>query len=95
MVLDHAFTGLQTGADGRVRAQLAGPDADITLWAGPGYTWLQVFTGDALGPDARRRAVAIEPMTCPPNAFVTGTDLITIAPGGSTAHQWGIEATIR
>ena len=82
-------------ADGRVRAQLAGPDADITLWAGPGYTWLQVFTGDALGPDARRRAVAIEPMTCPPNAFVTGTDLITIAPGGSTAHQWGIEATIR
>src|SRR5215469_13482504 len=94
-VLDHAFTGLETGADGRARAQLAGPAADITLWAGPGYGWLQVFTGDALGLDARRRAVAIEPMTCPPNAFVTGTDLITIEPGKSTAHRWGIEAAVR
>ncbi|HEY7325249.1 MAG TPA: aldose 1-epimerase family protein [Streptosporangiaceae bacterium] len=94
-VLDHAFTGLKTGADGRARAQLAGPDADITLWAGPGYGWLQVFTGDTLAPDSRRRAVAIEPMTCPPNAFVTGADLITIAPGESTAYQWGIEAAVR
>jgi aldose 1-epimerase len=93
-ILDHAFTGLETGADGRARAQLAGPDAEVTLWAGPGYGWLQVFTGDALGPDARRRAVAVEPMTCPPNAFVTGADLITIAPGESTAHQWGIEAAV-
>jgi aldose 1-epimerase len=78
-----------------VRAQLRGPDAEITLWAGPGYGWLQVFTGDTLGPEARRRAVAIEPMTCPPNAFVTGTDLLAIGPGESTAHQWGIEAAIR
>jgi len=94
-VLDHGFTGLDTGADGRARTQLTGPDAEITLWAGPGYGWLQVFTGDTLGPDARRRAVAIEPMTCPPNAFVTGTDLLTIQPGESSAVQWGIEATIR
>jgi len=93
--LDHAFTGLDGGPDGRARAQLTGPVADITLWAGPGYGWLQVFTGDSLGPDARRRAVAIEPMTCPPNAFVTGTDLLTIEPGESSSHQWGIEATIR
>lgn len=94
-MLDHAFTGLETGPDGRARACLSGPDADITLWAGPGYGWLQVFTGDTLGPSARRRAVAIEPMTCPPNAFVTGTDLLTIEPGESAAHRWGIEATIR
>jgi len=93
--LDHALTGLATDADGLARAVLAGPDAEVTLWAGPGYGWLQVFTGDSLGPDARRRAVAIEPMTCPPNAFVTGTDLLTIEPGESSAHQWGIEAAIR
>jgi aldose 1-epimerase len=94
-MLDHAFTGLQNSADGRASARLTGPDAEITLWAGPGYRWLQVFTGDTLRPDARRRAVAIEPMTCPPNAFVTGTDLITIEPGDAAAHQWGIEAAIR
>jgi len=94
-MLDHAFTGLDTGADGRARTRLTGPDAEITLWAGPGYGWLQVFTGDTLGSGDRRRAVAIEPMTCPPNAFVTGTDLLTIEPGDSSTVQWGIEATVR
>lgn len=90
--LDTAFTGLYTDEDGRTRARLTGPDAEITLWTGPGYRWLQVFTGDTLGPDARRRALAIEPMTCPPNAFVTGTDLLTIEPGGTATQQWGIRA---
>ncbi|MBO0838513.1 MAG: aldose 1-epimerase family protein [Actinobacteria bacterium] len=94
-VLDHAFTGLSTGANGRAMAVLTGPDAQITLWGGAGYSWLQVFTGDTLGPDARRRAVAIEPMTCPPNAFVTGTDLLSLEPGASVRYQWGISAAIR
>lgn len=91
--LDTAFTGLYTGADGRAWARLTGPDAEVALWAGPGYRWLQVFTGDALGPDERRRALAIEPMTCPPNAFVSGIDLLTIEPGDSATRQWGIQAT--
>src|SRR5215469_11891970 len=90
----HPYLRAGHGTDGRARTRLTGPDADLTLWAGPGYGWLQVFTGDTLGPDTRRRAVAIEPMTCPPNAFVTGTDLLIIEPGESTAHQWGIEATV-
>ena len=91
--LDTAFTDLYASEDGRVWARLTGPDAEIALWAGPGYRWLQVFTGDALGPEARRRALAIEPMTCPPNAFVSGIDLLTIEPGGSATQQWGIQAT--
>ena len=66
---------------------------EVALWAGPGYGWLQVFTGDALGPARRRRAVAIEPMTCPPNAFVSGTDLLMLEPGDSVTHTWGIEVT--
>jgi aldose 1-epimerase len=91
--LDHAFTSLATDAHGRAWASLTGPATEVSLWAGPGYRWLQVFTGDPLGPDARRRALAIEPMTCPPNAFVTGTDLLTVAPGSSVTHSWGIRAT--
>jgi aldose 1-epimerase len=90
--LDHAFTGLAAGPDGRVVARLAGPDAELALWAGAGYRWLQVFTGDPLGPESRRRALAIEPMTCPPNAFVTGADVQTIAPGTAVTHNWGIQA---
>jgi len=91
--LDTAFTDLYSGEDGRAQVRLTGPDAEIALWAGPGYRWLQVFTGDTLGPDTRRRALAVEPMTCPPNAFVTGIDLLTIEPGGSATQQWGIQAT--
>ncbi len=92
--LDHAFTGLDTDADGRAWARLAGPAAEVALWAGLGHRWLQVFTGDALGPDARRRAVAIEPMTCPPNAFASGTDVLVLQPGDSVIHRWGIQATV-
>jgi len=91
--LDHAFTDLDRDDDGRAWARLSGPGRAVALWAGTGYRWLQAFTGDPLGPERRRRAVAIEPMTCPPNAFVTGTDLVTIAPGDSFTSQWGVQAT--
>jgi aldose 1-epimerase len=93
--LDHPFTGLARDDAGRAWARVAaaGTAAGLRLWAGPGYRWLQVFTGDALGPDRARRAVAIEPMTCPPNAFATGTDLLTLAPGESVTHRWGLQAS--
>ncbi len=92
--LDHAFTALVADADGRAWARLSGPAAQIAVWLGPGYRWLQVFTGDPLGPDARRRALAIEPMTCPPNAFVTGVDLVAIQPGERVAYRWGVQAKV-
>jgi aldose 1-epimerase len=95
--LDHALTGLERDGEGRAWAQLAADGGSaaaprVGLWAGPGYRWLQVFTGDSLGPERRRKAVAIEPMTCPPNAFVTGDDLIVLEPGQSVTHTWGIQA---
>jgi aldose 1-epimerase len=93
--LDHALTGLTRDGDGRAWAQLAadgGAGTRIGLWAGQGYQWLQVFTGDPLGPDRRRKAVAIEPMTCPPNAFVTTDDLLVLEPGETVTHTWGIQA---
>ncbi len=89
--LDSALTGLTREADGRVRARLSSAGTQVTLWAGPGYEWLQVFTGDTLDPSHRRKAVAIEPMTCPPNAFVSGVDLLMLEPGDSVTHTWGIE----
>ncbi len=94
-VLDTALTGLSRGEDDRAWAHLAadgGAGTRVSLWAGPGYQWLQVFTADPLGPEMRRRAVAIEPMTCPPNALVTGDDLLVLAPGEAVAHTWGIVA---
>lgn len=93
--LDHPFTGLDRDDAGRAWVRLAGPDGGVRLWAGEGYRWLQVFTGDPLDEQRRRRALAVEPMTCPPNAFATGTDLLVIEPGQSVRHAWGIEALAR
>jgi len=92
IVLDNAYTELERGADGRARVLLDDPDAGagVTLWLDESYPWLMVFTGDPL-PDVDRRSIAIEPMTCPPNAFRTGESLIRLEPGESTVSAWGIE----
>ena len=93
--LDHALTGLSRDGDGRAWAHLVadgGTGTRVSLWAGQGYHWLQVFTGDPLGPDRRRKAVAIEPMTCPPNAFASTDDLLVLEPGQAVTHAWGIRS---
>ena len=94
--LDHALSGLHRDSDGRAWAHLSadgGSGARVSLWAGAGYQWLQVFTGDPLGPDRRRKALAVEPMTCPPNAFARGDDLLVLQPGQAVTHTWGIQAS--
>jgi aldose 1-epimerase len=88
--LDHALTGLTRDESGRAWTRLSDESISLGLWAGPGYDWLQVFTGDALAPDHRRRALAVEPMTCPPNSFASGDDRISLAPADSVTHTWGI-----
>lgn len=89
--LDTCFTGLTREGDGRVRARVEAGDRDIELWAEEAFGYLQAYTGDTLEPESRRRqAIAIEPMTCPPNAFATGIDVITLEPGASWSGRWGI-----
>jgi aldose 1-epimerase len=90
--LDHALTGLERDSEGRAWACLTANGTRIGLWADAGYRWLQVFTGDALTPAHRRKALAVEPMTCPPNAFATSDDLLVLEPGQSVTHTWGIES---
>ena len=41
-------------------------------------------------PDHRRRGLGTEPMTCPPNAFATGEDVIRLEPGASFTSSWGV-----
>jgi aldose 1-epimerase len=90
--INHAFTALERDAAGKAWARLSSDGTEVALWAGDGYRWLQVFTGDTLPEGHRRRALAIEPMTCPPNAFATGRDLLVVEVGGSVSHSWGIVA---
>jgi aldose 1-epimerase len=63
---------------------------DVTVWADAAWQHVQLFTGDPL-PDVARRSLAVEPMTCPPNAFRTGEDLIRLEPGETFSGSWGIQ----
>jgi aldose 1-epimerase len=89
--LDSCFTDLERGDDGRARTELRDPESktSLTLWADERYGYLMVFTGDPL-PDVDRRSLAVEPMTCPPNAFRSGEALIRLEPGASFTSSWGI-----
>ena len=90
LVLDTAFTDI-VGTE----AVVASPDGRrrVTVWWDESYRWLMVFTGDTLDPARRRRGLAIEPMTCAPNAFVTGDGLKVLEPEESWTTTWGIAAT--
>ena len=91
--LDTAFGGLVMGDDGRAVARLDDPDSgrSVQLWVDPSFRYLMVYTADQVGqPERRRRAVAVEPMTCPPDALRSGLDLIELAPGESWRGSWGL-----
>jgi aldose 1-epimerase len=85
--LDHAFGGCMP-TDGLVRHRLTGPDDAVELWADPDFGWVQVFTPD--DHPGRGRAVAVEPMTCPPDALNSGDGLLVVAAGETWTGRWGI-----
>ncbi len=85
-VLDTAFTS-PASEDWRVR--LAGPAHAIEVWADRTLPWVQVFTGP------ERDAVAVEPMTCGPDAFNEGPThdgVIVLASGEDHVATWGVRA---
>ncbi|MEO7981536.1 MAG: aldose 1-epimerase family protein, partial [Sporichthyaceae bacterium] len=93
LVLDTAFTRLATDDDGWVRARLEDIDGGgVELRSGPSARWLQVFTGDTLPEGPRRTAIAVEPMSCPPGAFRSGEDLVTLEAGAEHLLTWGLRA---
>jgi aldose 1-epimerase len=85
--MDTGFTGLVT-ADGRGEAVVRTRSGGARIWFDETFGYLQVFTPDVLAQG--RPAVAVEPMTCAPDAFNTGAGLIVLEPGGSWSGSWGI-----
>ena len=62
----------------------------VTLWMDRNYGYLMLFTGETLPLAQRRRALAVEPMTCAPNAFASGDGLIRLEAGERFEARWGI-----
>ena len=78
-VLDTCIAGF----DGRgINATLCNEASNRTLevYSDGAFKYLMVFSGDSLKDGLKRRSIALEPMTCPANAFNSKNDLVDIAP---------------
>lgn len=83
LFLDTAFTG----ASGAWEVELTTAASTVTVWADDTLPWCQLFIPGS------RDAVAVEPMTCGPNAFNPGPthdELIVLQPGETHSARWGI-----
>lgn len=91
--IDHAFTELaRTGGVAEVRLMAADGQGVGMAWD-ERCAWVQLHTADTPAtPETHRIGLAVEPMTCPPDAFNSGIDLVTLAPGASHAASWRIFA---
>jgi len=95
LALDTAFGAVQhtNAADGRGEvAWLSAPDGSRTiLWQSTDWHYLQVFTTHQMdSADGPIDAIAIEPMTAPPDALNSGQGLIWLEPGTTWEGSWGL-----
>jgi aldose 1-epimerase len=90
-VIDYAFTGLTRDSNGLAWVYLTVPDGRCTrLCTDEHYRLIELYTGDTQPPNKQRRGLGVEPMTCAPNDFRAGNNLIILDPGQSITTRWGI-----
>lgn len=86
--LDTGFTGVEPNRrDGGWQVVVSHGEHRRVLWGDTTMTWCQLFT------PPQRDSLAVEPMTCGPDAFNPGPthdDVIRLEPGQSTTHRWGL-----
>ncbi len=86
--LDHAFTDLPRG-DWKVTLRNPALKLSAVVEAsGSDAPWLQLYSGELRG----RKGLAVEPMTCPPDAFNSGQDLAVLEPGQSHSLAFRVRA---
>ena len=78
--------------EGRVSHRLRAVDgAEVEVWADPRFRYAQLFISSEFpGVPDGQLAIAIEPMTAPPNALRAGTDLEWLDPDETWTLTWGI-----
>jgi aldose 1-epimerase len=88
---DTPFGDLEL-VDGRARHRLTAPDGSgVELWGSEDFRYTQVFTTDQyVSPSGVIDAVAIEPMTCPPDALNSGLGIRMLDPDEQWVTSWGI-----
>ncbi|WP_159708372.1 aldose 1-epimerase family protein [Arthrobacter sp. 18067] len=90
--IDHAFTDIAFDG-GLARLSVRDPaGTGVGMSWDESCPWLQIHTADKPAPVPGRLGLAVEPMTCPPDAFNSGTDLIRLEPGAQHTASWSIYA---
>ncbi|PYI65953.1 galactose mutarotase [Arthrobacter livingstonensis] len=93
VAIDHAFTDLLRTDDGVAQVRLEGPDGCGTVMSwGTSCPWVQIHTADRPEAQNHRIGLAVEPMTCPPDAFNSHQDLIVLPAGESHSARWTIRS---
>jgi aldose 1-epimerase len=84
--LDTCFGSLERSPAGVARVRLAHQEGarEVTVWMDQRFRFVQVYTTAG--------SVAIEPMTCAPDAFNSGDGLLVLEPGASFAGRCGLTA---
>jgi aldose 1-epimerase len=92
--LDDCFGGLVRDETGIAVIRYVPGDGDVAevvMRLGPEFDYVMCYTGDTLPEGERRRAVAIEPMTCAPNAFVSGDGVRELNDAAPFIAEFSIE----
>jgi aldose 1-epimerase len=78
--------------DGTSTHRLTAPDGRfVELWQDESFGYVQVFTTRSFPTEAREGlAIAVEPMTAPPNAFNSGLGVRWLEPNDDVSMTWGI-----
>ncbi|MDQ0851187.1 aldose 1-epimerase [Arthrobacter sp. B3I9] len=86
--IDSAYTDLAFDG-GIARHTLRAPDGrSVSLWQDENCSYVHVFLSTRF--PGRAKAVALEPMTGPANAFNSGDGLRWLEPGEESGMSWGI-----
>ncbi len=87
--LDVTYTDVLRDDTGMATASVVdSTGARVEISVDRNFPYLQVFTGDTLEKGRRRTAIAVEPMTCPPDALRSGKDIVVLEPGQHWTGSW-------
>ena len=91
--VDHAFTDIAFDRDGAAELTLVDEaGSGVRMRWDDRCRWLQLCIPGPLRPRLHRQALAVEPMSCPPDAFNSGTDLVVLQPGDTHRIELTIDA---
>lgn len=87
--IDHAFKAANSALEQRVDV-IAKNGSGVRMEFDGSSPWIQIHTADRDGGHDSRICLAVEPMSCPPDAFNSGIDLIWLLPCDEHKMTWKI-----